>query len=103
MSLEKAEVKIKDLVGSRTSGFGMKASLLFEKDILTARDLKKNRMIRFGLNNVGKVHMQKDKLIISAMNFEVYEDDKYDVVSGVIEIKIGKDHIKEWYDTLNLD
>ena len=102
MTLEKAEVKIKNLVGSRTSGFKMKASLTFEQEILTAKDLKKNRMIRFGLNNIGKVHLQKDKLIISAMNFEVYEDNQYDVVSGVIELKIGK-QAKEWFDVLNLD
>ncbi len=102
MTLEKAEVVVKNLVGSRTSGFKMKSSLTFEQDVLTAKDLKKNRMVRFGLNNVGKVHLHKDKLIISAMNFEIYEDDKYDVVSGVIEIKVGK-QAKEWYDALNLD
>ena len=54
---------------------------------------------RLHARNIGNMHLEKKGVRISAMNFEIKEDDEVSVVSGSIRLELGND-AELWYKEL---
>jgi hypothetical protein len=79
------------------SKFKMKCDITYE-DMMLVMDGGK-RVARLHARNINNVHLEKKAIRISAMNFEVKEDEDVSVATGSIRLELG-DKAEAWYEEL---
>lgn len=101
MKATNIKVKLENLVTHQgdfsDSSLKMKCDASYEDLMLVLQGNK--RRVRLHARNINNVHLEKDALQISAMNFEVTEDEKPSVVSGSVRLELGDD-AKAWYEEI---
>ncbi|MFW9907116.1 MAG: hypothetical protein ACFFEF_00965 [Candidatus Thorarchaeota archaeon] len=81
----------------RDQRFKMKSNVTYE-DLMLVIDGGK-RIARLHARNIGNVHLEKNGIRISALNFEIKEGEEVSVATGSIRLEL-RDDAEAWYKEL---